>query len=69
MHLGRAVEDVVAGHVDEGDAVPGAGACEKGGPRRVGLPGGGAALGGLRFIDRRVGAAVNDGAVERPVVF
>lgn len=68
MHLGGAVEDVVAGHVDQGDAVPGAGAGEKGGAGRVGLPGGGAALGGLRFINGRVGAAVDHGAVERPVV-
>ena len=68
MDLGGAVEDVVAGHVDEGDAVPGAGAGEERGPRRVGLPGGHAALGGLGFIHGRVGAAVDDGAVERPVV-
>ena len=68
MDLGGAVEDVVAGHVDQGDAVPGAGACEKGGPRRVGLPGGHAALRGLGPVDRRVGAAVDHGAVERPVV-
>ena len=68
MHLGGAVEDVVGGHVDEGDAVPGAGAGEKGGAGRVGLPGGGAALGGLGPVDGRVGAAVDHGAVERPVV-
>ena len=68
MHLGGAVEDVVAGHVDEGDAVLRAGACEKGRAGRVGLPGGHAALGGLGPVDRRVGAAVDDGAVERPVV-
>lgn len=68
MDLGRAVEDVVGGHVDQGDAVLGAGAGEKRGPRRVGLPGGHAALGGLGPVDRRVGAAVDDGAVERPVV-
>lgn len=68
VDLGRAVEDVVAGHVDERDAVPGAGAGEKRRPRRIGLPGGHAALGGLRFIHRRVGAAVDHGAVERPVV-
>ena len=68
MDLGGAVEDVVGGHVDEGDAVPGAGAGEERGPRRVGLPGGHAALGGLGFIHGRVGAAVDDGAVERPVV-
>ena len=66
--LGGAVEDVVAGHVDQGDAVPGAGAGEQGGAGRVGLPGGHAALGGLRFIHGRVGAAVDDRAVERPVV-
>ena len=69
MDLGRAVEDVVGGHVDERDPVPGAGAGEKGGTGRVGLPGGGAALGGLRPIHGGVGAAVDHGAVERPVVF
>ena len=68
MHLGGAVEDVVAGHVDQGDPVLGAGAGEERGPRRVGLPGGHAALGGLGFIHGRVGAAVDHGAVERPVV-
>lgn len=69
MHLGGAVEDVVAGHVDERDAVPGACAGEQGRPGRVGLPGGGAALGGLRPVHGGVGAAVDHGAVERPVVF
>ena len=68
MHLGRAVEDVVAGHVDKRDPVLRAGAGEEGRPGRVGLPGGHAALGGLRFIHGRVGAAVDHGAVERPVV-
>ncbi len=68
VDLGGSVEDVVGGHVDERDAVPGAGAGEKGGAGRVGLPGGHAALGGLRPVDRGVGAAVDDGAVERPVV-
>ena len=68
VDLGRAVEDVVGGHVDQGDPVPGAGAGEQGGPGRVGLPGGHTALGGLRFIHGRVGAAVDHGAVERPVV-
>ena len=68
VDLGGAVEDVVGGHVDERDAVPGAGAGEKGGAGRVGLPGDNAALGGLRLIHGRVGAAVDDGAVERPVV-
>lgn len=68
MDLGRAVEDVVGGHVDEGDPVPGAGAGEKRRPGRVGLPCDGAALGGLRLINGRVGAAVDDRAVERPVV-
>ena len=68
VDLGGAVEDVVAGHVHERDAVLGAGAGEKRRPRRVGLPGDGAALGGLRFIHGRVGAAVDDCAVERPVV-
>ena len=68
VHLGGAVEDVVAGHVHERDPVPGAGAGEKGRPGRVGLPGDGAPLGGLRFIHGGVGAAVDHGAVERPVV-
>lgn len=68
VDLGGAVEDVVGGHVDEGDPVPGAGAGEKGGAGRVGLPGGHAALGGLRPVHGRVGAAVDHGAVERPVV-
>ena len=68
MHLRGAVEDVVGGHVDERDPVPGAGAGEQGGPGRVGLPGGHAALGGLGPVHRGVGAAVDHGAVERPVV-
>ena len=68
MDLGGAVEDVVGGHVDQDDAVLGAGAGEQGRAGRVGLPGGHAALGGLRFIHGGVGAAVDDGAVERPVV-
>ena len=68
MHLGGAVEDVVGGHVHEGDPVLGAGAGEEGGAGRVGLPGDDTALGGLRFIHGRVGAAVDHGAVERPVV-
>ena len=68
VHLRGAVEDVVGGHVHERDAVPGAGAGEQGRAGRVGLPGGHAALGGLRFIHGRVGAAVDHGAVERPVV-
>lgn len=68
VDLGGAVEDVVGGHVDQGDPVPGAGAGQKRRPGGVGLPGGHAALGGLRFIHGRVGAAVDDGAVERPVV-
>ena len=68
MDLGGAVEDVVGGHVDQGDPVLGAGAGEQRRPGRVGLPGDGAALGGLGFIHGRVGAAVDHGAVERPVV-
>ena len=68
VDLGCAIEDVVGGHVDERDPVLGAGAGEKRRPRRVGLPGDGAALGGLGPIDRRVGTAVDDGAVERPVI-
>lgn len=68
VDLGGAVEDVVGGHVDQGDPVIGAGAGEKGGAGRVGLPGGRAALGGLRPVHGRVGTAVDHGAVERPVV-
>ena len=68
MHLGGAVEDVVAGHVHERDAVLGAGAGEQGGALGVGLPGDGAPLGGLGPVDGGVGAAVDDGAVERPVI-
>ena len=68
VHLRGAVEDVVGGHVDERDPVPGAGAGEQGRAGGVGLPGGHAALGGLGFIHRGVGAAVDHGAVERPVV-
>ena len=69
VHLGGAVEDVVGAHVDQRDPVLGAGACEKSGTGGVGLPGGRAALGGLRFIHGRVGAAVDHGTVKRPVVF
>ena len=68
MDLRGAVEDVVGGHVDQRDPVHGAGAGEKGGAGGVGLPGGHAALGGLGPVHGRVGAAVDDGAVERPVV-
>lgn len=68
VDLGGAVEDVVAGHVDQGDPVSGAGTGEQGRPGRVGLPGGHAALGGLGPVHGRVGAAVDDRAVERPVV-
>ena len=68
MDLGRAVEDVVGGHVDQGDPVRGAGAGEQGRAGGVGLPGGHAALGGLGPVHRGVGPAVDDGAVERPVV-
>ena len=68
VHLRGAVEDVVGGNVDQCDAVLGAGAGEQGRAGRVGPPGGRAALGGLGFIHCRVGAAVDDGAVERPVV-
>ena len=63
MDLRGAVEDVVGGHVDERDAALGAGAGEERRPGGVGLPGDRAALGGLGFIDRGVGAAVDDGAV------
>ena len=68
VDLGGAVEDVVGRHVDERDSVIRACAGEEGRAGRVGLPGGHAALGRLRPVDRRVGAAVDHGAVERPVV-
>ena len=68
VDLRGAVEDVVGGHVDQRDAVLGAGAGEQGRAGRVGLPGDDAALGGLGPVHGRVGAAVDDGAVERPVV-
>ena len=68
VDLRGAVEDVVGGHVDQGYPVLGAGAGEQRRPRRVGLPGYGAALGGLGLIDSRVCAAVDHSAVERPVV-
>ena len=68
VDLGRAVEDVVGRHVDQGDPVLGAGPGEQGRAGRVGLPGGHAALGGLGPVHRGVGAAVDHGAVERPVV-
>ena len=69
VDLGGAVEDVVGGHVDQGDPVPGAGAGEQRRAGGVGLPGGHAALGGLGPVHRGEGAAVDHGAVERPVVF
>lgn len=68
MDLGGAVEDVVGGHVDERDPVIRACAGEQGRAGGVGLPCGHAALGGLGPVDRGVGAAVDHGAVERPVV-
>lgn len=68
VHLARAVEDVVAGDVHEGDAVLRAGPGEKRRPGRVRPPAGAPALGGLCPVDRRVGAAVDHGAVEVPVV-
>ena len=69
VDLGRAVEDVVGGDMHEGDPVLRAGAGEQRRPGGVGLPGGHAALGGLGPVDGGVGAAVDHGAVERPVVF
>ena len=68
MDFRGAVEDVVGGHVDQRDPVLGAGAGEQRRAGRVGLPGDGSALGGLGPVDRGVGTAVDDGAVERPVV-
>ena len=54
--------------MDQGDPVPGAGAGEQRRPGGVGLPCGDTSLGGLRPVHGGVGAAVDDGAVERPVV-
>ena len=68
VDLGGAVEDVVGGDMHEGDPVLRAGAGEQRRPGGVGLPGGHAALGGLGPVDGGVGAAVDHGAVERPVV-
>lgn len=68
VHLLGAVEDVVAGHVDERDAVLSADAGEQRRPGRVGPPCDRAPLGRLGFIHGGVGAAVDHGAVERPVV-
>ena len=68
MDLGRTVEDVVGGNVDEGDPVLGAGAGEERRTGGVGLPGGHASLGGLGPVHGGVGAAVDHDAVERPVV-
>ena len=63
-----AVEDVVGGHVHQGDAVLGAGTGHEGGAGRVRGPAGPAAPGRLGGVDGGVGAAVDDGAVEGPVV-
>lgn len=52
----------------QGDAVLGAGAGHEGGAGRVRGPAGLAALRGLGGVDGGVGAAVDDGAVEGPVV-
>ena len=52
----------------ERDTVLGAGAGEQCRARGVGGPAGPATLGGLRLIDRGVGAAVDHGTVEGPVV-
>ena len=68
VELAGAVEDVVAGDVDQRDTVPGARAGEQGRAGRVGPPAGHAALGGLSAVHDGVGAAVDDGAVEVPVV-
>lgn len=63
-----AVEDVVAGHVDERDPVLGAGAGHEGRAGRVGGPAGPPALGRLGAVHGGVGAAVDHRAVEGPVV-
>ena len=68
VDLPGAVEDVVGGDVHQRDAVLGAYLGEQRRAGRIGLPGGGAALTGLRPVDRGVGAAVDDGPVQRPVV-
>lgn len=56
VDLRSAVEDVVGGHVDERDAVLGAGAGEQGRAGRVRLPCNRAALGGLGPVHGGVGA-------------
>ena len=63
-----AIEDVVAGHVDERDPVLGAGAGHEDRAGRVGGPARLAPLGGLGAVHGGVGAAVDHRAVERPVV-
>lgn len=65
---GGPVEHVVGGDVHKGDAVLGADARHQGGTRRVRGPAGPAALRDLGAVDRGVGAAVDHGAVEGPVV-
>ena len=64
----RAVEHVVRAHVHEREAVLSAGAGEQGRPRGVGGPADAASLGSLSLVHRGVGAAVDHGAVDRPVV-
>ncbi len=54
-----AVEDVVRGDVDEGNAALGAGPGEGGGAQRIGRPG--LCGAGLRGVHRRPGAGVDDG--------
>lgn len=61
-----AVEDVVAGDVDEGDAVGGGDAGEGGDSGDVGGPGVFAAVGGFGGVDVGVGGGVDDGVVLAP---
>ena len=68
MHLGGAVEDVVGGHVDERDPCPAQVRARRAGPVALAFQAVARPSGVSRFINRRVGAAVDHGAVERPVV-
>lgn len=67
--LARAVEHVVARDVHERDPVLGADLGQQRRTLGVGGPGRHAALGSLGGVDGGVGAAVDDGAIERPVDF
>ena len=68
MELGRAVEHVVRAHVHERDAGLRAGVGEQRRARGVGGPAHTASLGGLGPVHRGVRSAVDDSAVEGPVI-